>query len=62
MIDRVDDDMSGQIEFPEFLKIIKGDEKDPATKKMTQFFKDLCEGKFGTKGLSFPAFVNQMKR
>ena len=42
MIKKVDDDGSGQIEFPEFLKIIKGDENDLTTKKITIFFKDLC--------------------
>ena len=49
MIDKVDDDGSGQIEFPEFLKIIRGDEKDISTRKITIFFKDLCEGKFGNR-------------
>lgn len=58
MIDKVDDDKSGQIEFPEFLKIIKGNENDESTKKITIFFKDLCQGKFGKKEVSFPVFVN----
>ena len=49
MVMKVDDDGSGQIEFPEFLKIIKGDENDMATKKITIFFKDLCNGKFGDR-------------
>jgi hypothetical protein len=61
MIDRVDDDKSGQIEFPEFLKIIKGND-DPETRKISWFFKDLCSGKFGNRDVSFPVFVNQMKR
>jgi len=62
MVEKVDDDGSGQIEFPEFLKIIKGDENDATTKKITIFFKDLCNGKFGDRQVSFPVFVQQMKR
>ena len=41
MIEKVDDDGSGQIEFPEFLNIVKGNENDESTKKITAFFKDL---------------------
>lgn len=59
MVDKVDDDKSGQIEFPEFLKIIRGGGDDDAvTRKITTFFKDLCAGKFGKREVSFPVFVN----
>lgn len=59
MVDKVDDDGSGEIEFNEFLRIVKGDGEDS---KITLFFKDLCNGKFGERQLSFPMFVQQMKR
>lgn len=61
-MNKVDEDQSGQIEFPEFLKIIKGSEVDESSSKISTFFKDLCNGKFGIKEISFPVFVNQMKR
>jgi len=47
MVDKVDDDKSGQIEFAEFLRIIKGTGQDEQTKKISTFFKDLTQGKFG---------------
>ena len=45
MVADVDDDDSGQIEFPEFLKIISSTGGDAS--KMTVFFRDLCSGKYG---------------
>jgi Ca2+-binding EF-hand superfamily protein len=49
MIAHVDLDGSGEIEFPEFLAIIKNTGCDPLSSaaKMTQFFKDLTSGKMG---------------
>ena len=41
MVDKVDDDGSGMIEFAEFLLIIKGRDSDEQTQKITQFFKEL---------------------
>lgn len=50
MINDVDDDGSGQIEFAEFLLIIKGDNssKDEKSEKINQFFKDMSQGKIGS--------------
>lgn len=62
MIDLVDDDKSGKIEFPEFLRIIKGQDSNTSTLKIKKFFKDLSQGKLGANSLSFPTFVNQIKR
>ncbi len=62
MMNKVDEDQSGQIEFPEFLKIIKGQDVDESSSKISTFFKDLCNGKFGVQEVSFPVFVSQMKR
>jgi Ca2+-binding EF-hand superfamily protein len=41
MVKLVDDDDSGQIEFPEFLRIIKMSGGDSQTSRITEFFKDL---------------------
>jgi hypothetical protein len=62
MVDRVDDDGSGEIEFKEFLRIVKGDENDPASNRLMGFFKDMFTGKFGDKQVSFPVLVQQIKR
>jgi centrin-2 len=62
MVDRVDDDGSGEIEFKEFLRIVKGDENDPNSKRIMSFFKDMFTGKFGDKQVSFPVLVQQIKR
>jgi hypothetical protein len=58
----VDDDGSGQIEFPEFLMIIKGNDEDEKTQAITQFFKALSQGKFGQDPIMFTTFVNIMRR
>lgn len=47
MVDDADDDGSGEIEFPEFLRIIKGNSCHGAAKttsKMTEFFQQLTSG------------------
>ena len=62
MVDRVDDDGSGEIEFKEFLRIVKGDENDPASNRLMGFFKDMFTGKFGDKQVSFPVLVQQIQR
>lgn len=58
MIMSVDDD--GDIEFGEFLQIIKGGsgsgEGDAKTGKITKFFKDMANGEVGDRNLSF--YVN----
>ena len=58
MINNVDDDQSGQIEFPEFLQIIKAEDGDANAGNIKTFFKDFSNGKLGKKELSFPVFVN----
>ena len=64
MVSDVDDDQSGQIEFPEFLKIIKAKQDGDAEQesRLAGFFKDLIGGKLGKQQVSFPTFVSQMKR
>jgi len=64
MIDLVDDDGSGCIEFKEFLSIIEMNDSSGGnsalkekTAKINQFFKDMSNGKFGSKGLSFNLIV-----
>lgn len=44
LISSVDDDLSGKIEFPEFLRIIhnKSKKKDKGNEKITTFFKNLA--------------------
>ena len=44
MIDEVDEDGSGQIEFDEFLLILKNTISDPKSAKINQFFKDMSSG------------------
>ena len=45
MVDEVDDDGSGQIEFPEFLSIMKGSvENEKEGENVNQFFKDVVNG------------------
>ena len=56
MIDMVDEDGSGQIEFNEFLSIIKDDSSE-ATSKINNFFKELASGTLGGGNLSFNMIV-----
>lgn len=44
MIDLVDEDGSGMIEFPEFLSIIKNADGTSKTAKINKFFKDVTSG------------------
>lgn len=44
MIELVDQDGSGQIEFPEFLSIIKNSDGSEKTAKINKFFKDMTSG------------------
>jgi Ca2+-binding EF-hand superfamily protein len=44
MIDLVDEDGSGAIEFGEFLSIIKNSDASEKTAKINKFFKDLTLG------------------
>ena len=68
LIERVDDDKSGEIEFNEFLKIILSFNSNKVAKDqrqsnvMTQFIQDLTSGKFKTSGLSFSNWVLTTQR
>lgn len=62
MIDLVDEDGSGMIEFNEFLTIIRNSGENDKTKVITDFFKDLVNGKFGNQDMSFPMFVCKQRR
>jgi hypothetical protein len=44
MIDLVDEDGSGMIEFTEFLGIIKNSDGSEKTAKINKFFKDMTSG------------------
>lgn len=57
MIDSVDDDGSGMIEFPEFLGIIKNSDGNEKTAKINKFFKDMTSGKLAGEDLSFNLLV-----
>ena len=57
MIDSVDTDHSRQIEFGEFLHIIKGSDASDKTAKINKFFKDMTSGSLGSDGVSFTMFV-----
>ena len=65
LIDRVDEDGSGEIEFDEFLHIIynlsgsPGKAESPGINTTSKFFKDLTSGKFVTGGQPFLNWVLQ---
>lgn len=44
MINAVDEDKSGMIEFHEFLTIIKNSDGNEKTAKINKFFKDMTSG------------------
>lgn len=56
MIDMVDEDGSGMIEFNEFLGIIK-DSSNPKTAKINKFFKDMAQGSLAGADLSFNMLI-----
>ena len=57
MINLVDADGSGQVEFNEFLDIMRasGDET-LQTKEIADFFKSLCSGPFASSNMSFSVY------
>ena len=62
MVDSVDEDGSGMIEFDEFLTNIKGSNASDKTAKINKFFKDMTTGKLAAEGISFGMFVQKMRR
>ena len=57
MVEAVDEDGSGEIEFPEFLDIVKGKGGSEKTKVITEFFQALTNGEFDTKEIAFPNYI-----
>ena len=62
MINSVDEDRSGMIEFPEFLSIIKNSDGNEKTAKINKFFKDMTSGQLATNDLSFNLLVQKIRR
>lgn len=62
MIDAVDEDGSGMIEFPEFLSIIKNSDGSEKTAKINKFFKDMTSGQLAGSDLSFNLLVQKLRR
>ena len=62
LVDLVDEDKSGLIEFNEFLDIILNKSGDASARVITDFFKNLTNGKYQTKGLAFPNWVLKEQR
>lgn len=62
MVNEVDEDGSGMIEFDEFLLIIKNSDASEKTAKINKFFKDMSNNVLGTKDLSFNIIVQSIRR
>ena len=64
MIDAVDEDGSGMIEFDEFLGIIKNSDANEKTAKINKFFKDMTAGNITGESdeISFNMLVLKLKR
>jgi len=62
MIDAVDEDGSGLIEFEEFLDIIQTNDISESSAKIKEFFKNMSQGKLGDKNLSFSINVQDIRR
>ena len=57
MIKLVDTDGSGQVEFDEFLDIMRAQGDDTLhTKEIAEFFKNLCSGPFASCNMSFSVY------
>eukprot|EP00347_Sterkiella_histriomuscorum_P009949 403339257 len=62
MVDAVDEDGSGQIEFQEFLSIIKNSDGNEKMGKINKFFKDMTSGQLAGTDLSFNLLVQKLRR
>ncbi len=61
MIETVDEDGSGMIEFNEFLSIIKNSSDDRIS-KINKFFKDMANGHLAGTDVSFNLLVQRLRR
>jgi len=62
LVDLVDEDGSGMIEFGEFLDIVLNKSGDVKAQVITEFFKNLTNGKYQTGDLAFPNWVLKEQR
>lgn len=62
MVDSVDEDGSGQIEFNEFLSIIKNTDGDQKIGKINKFFKEVTSGTLAETDLSFNLLIQKLRR
>lgn len=62
LIDLVDEDGSGCIEFGEFLSIIKNNNAGEQTKAIKHFFTNLTKGDYGAMEIAFPNYVLEKRR
>jgi hypothetical protein len=62
LIELVDDDGSGCIEFNEFLAIIKSNDAGEQTKAIKKFFGNLAKGTFGDMNVAFSNYVLEQRR
>ena len=56
LVESVDEDGSGEIEFPEFISIINTKDGDNQS-AITEFFKNLVGGKYNTDEMAFNNWV-----
>lgn len=62
LVSLVDEDKSGEIDFEEFLAILMNKAGDVKTRVITDFFKNLTNGKYDTRGLAFANWVLKEQR
>jgi len=66
IVDSVDDDQSGQIEFKEFLKIIAGTQENKGDTAIIDFFKDMISGRLAggkiSNKLPFDLIISTVRR
>jgi Ca2+-binding EF-hand superfamily protein len=62
MIQQVDEDQSGEIEFNEFLSILKSSEGGERTRAIKKFFEGLTKQEYGKIDLPFSNYVLEQRR
>ena len=60
-MDSVDEDKSGQIEFEEFLMIIKNSDNNQKSERIIKFFKDYASGRLGSGHIPFSLIVQNLR-